>query len=328
MSNDLCVVMAYCDTDEKVELLKKCIIDLKSKNRDIFLTTHFPVSFEIQKMVEYHYYDHNNDILTSKNGGFEKYNINLWQWEYINNHKINYNYSYLDEDVIVHAYAIWTLIQNAIALIKIKKYKKIHIVDYDVLIGQSDILDEHNKILDEKDCVIYYTYHLYNIFSMTIESADKIFSLYKDVDDYFLNEKLDFLFENRVYQLLLRENISFHQLSGEDLIKKTVYLNGNSEIKNRHRNYDLFNDIEHFYFIIIPDSNLNNYIIIDNKKPFEYECFLLIDDCVKQIKINESRQSMQLDTNKNEYDVKIIVNNTILFNDVVKVKEHVHYEKQ
>ena len=37
---------------------------------------------------------------------------------------------------------------------------------------------------------------------------------------------------------------------------------------------------------------------------------------------------MQLDTNKNEYDVKIFVNNTILFNDVVKVKEHIHYEKQ
>ena len=327
MSNDLCVVTAYCDTDKKVELLKKCIIDLKSKNRDIFLTTHFPVSFEIQKMVEYYYYDHNNDILTSKNGGFEKYNINLWQWEYINNHKISYNYSYLDEVVIVHAYAIWTLIQNAIALIKIKKYKKIHIVDYDVLIGPSDILEEHNKILDEKDCVIYHSGHVAGIISMSIETADKIFSLYKDIDDYFINETLDFLIENRIYQLLLKHNINFHQFSFENLMEKIVCLNGNSISKN-HDSHDLFNDIEHFYFIIIPDSNLNNHIIIDNKKPFEYECFLLIDDCVKQIKINESRQSMQLDTNKNEYDVKIIVNNTILFNDVVKVKEHVHYEKQ
>lgn len=327
MSNDLCVVTAYCDTDKKVELLKKCIIDLKSKNRDIFLTTHFPVSFEIQKMVEYYYYDHNNDILTSKNGGFEKYNINLWQWEYINNHKINYNYSYLDEDVIVHAYAIWTLMQNAIALIKIKKYKKLHFLDYDVLIGQSDMLDEHNKILEEKDSVIYHSGHLAGIISMSIETADKIFSSYKDIDDYFINETLDFLIEKRIYQLLLKHNINFHQFSFENLMEKIVCLNGNSISKN-HDSYDLFNDIEHFYFIIIRDSNLNNHIIIDNKKPFEYECFLLIDDCVKQIKINESRQSMQLDTNKNEYDVKIFVNNTILFNDVVKVKEHIHYEKQ
>ena len=327
MSNDLCVVTAYCDTDKKVELLKKCIIDLKSKNRDIFLTTHFPVSFEIQKMVEYYYYDHNNDILTSKNGGFEKYNINLWQWEYINNHKINYNYSYLDEDVIVHAYAIWTSMQNAIALIKIKKYKKLHFLGYDVLIGPSDMLDEHNKILEEKDSVIYHSGHVAGIISMSIETADKIFSLYKDIDDYFINETLDFLIENRIYQLLLKHNINFHQFSFENLMEKIVCLNGNSISKN-HDSHDLFNDIEHFYFIIIPDSNLNNHIIIDNKKPFEYECFLLIDDCVKQIKINESRQSMQLDTNKNEYDVKIFVNNTILFNDVVKVKEHIHYEKQ
>ena len=48
----------------------------------------------------------------------------------------------------------------------------------------------------------------------------------------------------------------------------------------------------------------------------------------KKIQINESRQSIQLDTNRNEYDLKIIVNNTILFNDFVKVKEYVHYEKQ
>jgi hypothetical protein len=320
--------MAYCDTDKKVELLKKCITDLKDKNKDIFLTTHYPVSFDIQKMVEYYYYDHNNDILNHKNNGFIKYNVGMWTFETINNHKIIFNYLKLDPDIMVHAYAIWTLIQNAIALTKIKKYKKIHIIDYDVLIGQSDILEEHNKILDEKDCVIYYTHRLYNIFSMTIESADKIFSLYKDIDDYFLNERLDFLFENRVYQLLLRDNISFHQFSGEDLIKKTVYLNGNSEIKNKHYYRDLFYENEHFYFIIIPDLDLNNHIIIDNKKSFEYECYLTIDDCIKQIQINKPRQSIKLDVNKKEYELKITVNNTILFNNTVKVKEHVHYEKQ
>ena len=328
MSSDLCIIMAYCNTDEKVELLKKCIVDIKSKNVDIFITSHYPLPFDVQKMVEYYFYDHNNDILNHKNNGFIKYNIGLWKFETINYHKIVYNYLKLDHHIMVHAYAIWTLIQNAIAVTKIKKYKKVHIIDYDVLIGQSDILEEHNKILDEKDCVIYYTDHIYNIFSMTIEAADKIFSSYKDETDYFLNERLDFLFENRIYQLLLRYNISFHQFLGEDLLKKTVYLNGNSEIKNRHNTRDLFNEIEHFYFIIIPDSNLNNHIIIDNKKSFEYECFIIIDDCVKQIQINELRQSIQLDTNKNEYDLKIIVNNTILFNDFVKVKEYVHYEKQ
>ena len=44
---------------------------LKDKNKDIFLTTHYPVSFDIQKMVEYYYYDHNNDILNHK----KKFNI-------------------------------------------------------------------------------------------------------------------------------------------------------------------------------------------------------------------------------------------------------------
>ncbi len=327
MNNDLCIVMAYCNNEKKVDLLKKCIIDLKEKNKDILITSHYPLPFDIQKMVDYYCYDHNNDVLTNKNGGFTKYNIGIWQWDCINNHKISYNYTYLDPDVIVHAYAIWTLIQNSVALIKNKKYKKLHIIDYDVLIGQSDILDEHNKILDEKDCVIYFSYHVLNIFSMSIETADKIFSLYKTIDDYFIHEKLDFLFENRIHQLLVKHNINFHQFPSEDLYKKTVYLNGNSELKNSHESHDLFNQIDHFYFVIIPDLNFNNHIIIDNKKSFEYECYMIIDDSVKQIKVNELRQSIKLDINKKEYNLKIVIDGTILFNDVVKVKEHIQYEK-
>jgi hypothetical protein len=54
---------------------------------------------------------------------------------------------------------------------------------------------------------------------------------------------------------------------------------------------------------------------------------MIIDDSVKQIKVNELRQSIKLDINKKEYNLKIVIDGTILFNDVVKVKEHIQYEK-
>ena len=54
MNNDLCIVMAYCNNEKKVDLLKKCIIDLKEKNKDILITSHYPLPFDIQKMVDYY----------------------------------------------------------------------------------------------------------------------------------------------------------------------------------------------------------------------------------------------------------------------------------
>lgn len=330
MNNDLCIIMAYCNTDEKIELLKKCITDLKDKNKDIFLTSHYPVPFDIQKMVNYYYYDCNNDILTFKNGGFEKYNINLWKWEHISNCTLSYIYKYLDSDIKIHAYAIWTLIQNAVATVKIKNYKNLHIIDYDVLIGESDILEQHNRILDEKDCVIYYSDHVLNLFSISTISADKIFSLYKNINEYFSDYNLDFLFENRFYQLLVKENINFQMFSDHDLMKKVVYLNGNSEIKHGHKSHDLFNDTEYFYFLIIRHLNSEDkYLIIDNKKPFEYDCYITIDDQFnyKYTNINELRHCIKLDSTKDEYNLKMVVNDTVIFNSLLKVKEHIYYEK-
>lgn len=330
MNSDLCVIMAYCNTDKKVELLKKCIADLKDKNKDIFLTSHYPVPFDIQKTVNYYYYDCNNDVLNYKNNGFVKYNINLWKWEHVNNCKISYIYKHLDSDISIHAYAIWTLIQNAIATIKIKKYKVLHIIDYDVLIGNSDILEEHNKILTEKDCVIYFSNYVHNLFSISNEAADKIFSSYTSINEYFMDYKFDFLFENRFYQLLLKESINCHVFPAEDLCKKTVYLNGNSEIDHGHKTHDLFNNTEYFFFLIIRHLNSEEkYLIIDNKDDIEFDCYITVDEQYKYkyTNINQLRQCIKLNSDKDEYHLKMVVNDTVIFNDLLKVKEHIYYEE-
>jgi hypothetical protein len=51
-----------------------------------------------------------------------------------------------------------------------------------------------------------------------------------------------------------------------------------------------------------------------------FKFYLTKNGTVKQIKVNELRQSIKLDINKKEYNLKIVIDGTILFNDVVKVK--------
>lgn len=327
MENDICVVLAYCDNDHKVDLLKKCILDLKSKNKKIFISSHYPISFDIQKMVDYYYYDSDNEVLTHQNGGILKYNINTWSWEIINHYMISYNYSHLNSKILVHSYAIWTLIRNAIIAIKTKGFKKIHILEYDVLIGDSNMLEEHNQILNEKECVYYYSGYLRNIFSMSTEASEKIFSLYSTAYDFYIKEKLDFLFENRLYQLLSINKINCHEFPGYELEKKTTYLNANSEAGNLDRHI-YFYENEYFYFLIISDvSRTNNYLFIDNKKFEPYICKILIDNKTVVLNISELRHCIPLDEKKDQYKLMFLVDDKIVFNNDIKVKDYIYYEK-
>jgi beta-1,4-mannosyl-glycoprotein beta-1,4-N-acetylglucosaminyltransferase len=58
------LITSYCDTSQKVDILKECIKNLKSiSNNDICVHAHYPLSEEIQKSGNYYVYDSSNPIL-------------------------------------------------------------------------------------------------------------------------------------------------------------------------------------------------------------------------------------------------------------------------
>jgi len=60
---EVVAILAYTNTKEKIDVLKKCIKRIKEFGYDILLVTHYPVSLEIQKSVEHYVYDSNNEII-------------------------------------------------------------------------------------------------------------------------------------------------------------------------------------------------------------------------------------------------------------------------
>ena len=64
------VLLCHCDTEEKIEVLKKNIEELKNQNKNIILVSNFPIPFEIQKEVDFYFYDRRNEVLLSNNWSY------------------------------------------------------------------------------------------------------------------------------------------------------------------------------------------------------------------------------------------------------------------
>lgn len=88
------LITAYCDTPQKIQLLKESISNLKRYNVDIAIHSHYPLPFEIQEDINYLLYAENyiigNEIKVSfywiKDNNYKMYN-----------YKTNYNYTVLKQ---------------------------------------------------------------------------------------------------------------------------------------------------------------------------------------------------------------------------------------
>ena len=60
---EIVIIGTYPNTEDRVELTKECINRYKSLDRKIMLVSHYPVSEEIQKLVDFYFYDKYNPLI-------------------------------------------------------------------------------------------------------------------------------------------------------------------------------------------------------------------------------------------------------------------------
>jgi len=68
-NKNLVIILSHCDTQEKIDILRKNILKLKIHKFDILLSSHIPVPSSIIKKTEYFLYDKSNPILHWPNRG-------------------------------------------------------------------------------------------------------------------------------------------------------------------------------------------------------------------------------------------------------------------
>lgn len=135
------VIVTYCDTKEKVEILNNTINNLKRYNIDIMIHAHYPLDVQIQEKVNYYYYSSENPIL------YDRYNV---FWKSVNDYK-------LEIKVYDYYYTVLRSWSNSINIMK--DYDKLHIINYDSNVYDElfDLSKKHDNsliLLQEED--IYF----------------------------------------------------------------------------------------------------------------------------------------------------------------------------
>lgn len=144
--DELIIISTYPDTTARVQLTKDCIESFRKTNRKILLVSHYPVSDEIQRMVDYYVYDKNNIMISNS------YYTHFYNYKH--NYDVNININGLEKRN--QSLAAMNNFHNGVKFAKELGVSKVMIVTYDVILQDSDLplIENYFNKLDEWKCCI------------------------------------------------------------------------------------------------------------------------------------------------------------------------------
>jgi hypothetical protein len=203
----LIVIGAYPNTPKKEKVLIDEIESLRGLGYDFMLVSHYPVSTEIQKMVDYYIYE-KNQILTP----LDK---TTYYWFQTDNFMVRVNNSR-------HALPISQNMFNAFKLSEIKDYDFVFFVENDNQFSLNDSL-KLKSLIDEmvsqnKQCIFFkpnnyldngsFVYET-QMFGITPKYFNEVFKLPTTEDEYFINPDYPVSLELGFYQSLSKHESDF-----------------------------------------------------------------------------------------------------------------------
>jgi autotransporter strand-loop-strand O-heptosyltransferase len=301
--DEIVIIPCYCDTLERTQMLKDCIASIKKYNKKILLTSHYPISDELQNLVDYAIYDGDNHVLYSKD--YQDYNVSFKFWYNYDSFLITQSYPY------IHSYAVWTLMRNGFTYANILGYKNAHVVDYDCTIGDSKYFEDVNKLFESYDGVFYKfcdevkdgeANYLSILFSLNVNNGEYIFNKYKNLKEYCNNP-----YHNIVMEVLMANELKSIGVNHIVLENKNAKSYGNVLDKFSvmesivEYQYDE-NDLQLGFFSLNENDNI---LVIINKEGFEKSLNLNINDRSKQIKLDAFGDALISFNKSDSYVVKI-----------------------
>lgn len=189
------VILSHADTEEKIRVLNRSLISLKNQGYFIILSSHISVPDHILNIVDYFICETNNPVITH-----DEYHLlsDTVPIHYLRYPDFNLTYSF-DYN---HGYAALRLIRNGAHVSLNNGFIKTHFINYDYIIDDNDLLDEHSKILNESSIATYRWNPEKSInsgfFSAITEDVIKAIDGIKSKKDYFKYDSIvileDFLY--------------------------------------------------------------------------------------------------------------------------------------
>jgi len=253
--NELVAILSHADTPDKVSVLEECVNEIKKQGKKIIISSHINIPEHLYDIADYVIYDKENPIIR-----YDEYQSNqsvVFVWasylEYFQNFPIEFN----------HAYAVHRLILNCLSIAKSNDYDIIHFVNYDYVIKDEKILENHNLLLKDYDIVSYMGFenqeHISSAF-FSIKNNDVIYNSLLNV-----KSKEDYcrvgvpIYEEFLYKIL-NEHVSTKYIHIDE-IKNSGNVIGSKSILN-----DFMTDLEDKTTLSIFRSKQNDseYLFISN----------------------------------------------------------------
>lgn len=264
-TDELIVIGTYPNLNERKKLTIECISTLKYLRRKIMLVSHYPVSEEIQNMVDYYIFDSHNPLT------FHSYYTKFFNYSKEYDAEININgLKYSNQ-----SFAVLTNLFNAFKSAKNLGFKKLFYITYDVVVKSEDFKAIEKSFKSINDVNKAYLSYLKTPFGYGLQTTAMTFEVdtfldkfddFRNADDYnsacermpahnFLEDYMYKLiqkrFANGTYTAVINDKETFLEESG-------VGVSSNSE-----------------YYSIIPISECDNKFMfyfytynVDNRKVF------------------------------------------------------------
>ena len=204
-SGEAVVVLAHCDTKDKILCLTRCIINLKSLGHFVILSSHIAVPDYILDMCDYFVCETNNPIVERNEYAALSRTTPVHWFNYPNEYQLSYPFDFN------HGFAALRLIQNGVNVAIQNGFKKTHFVNYDYIIEDENTIKEHSRTLDNFSVVSY----LWNphksinsgFFSAISEDIYRSIESTRSKDDYFRFDEVVIL-EDFLYRCIESSGLS------------------------------------------------------------------------------------------------------------------------
>jgi autotransporter strand-loop-strand O-heptosyltransferase len=148
IKKDATVVMSHADSDEKEELLRLSILSLKRQGYPVIVSSHIPVSKRIHDIADYVVFDKENPIVFSEEYASLSNTVPVHYIKY-NEFGLSYSFDFN------HGYAALKLIKNGLSIASVNQYERVHFVNYDYIIKDPSVLENHSIKLNDSDIFSY-----------------------------------------------------------------------------------------------------------------------------------------------------------------------------
>lgn len=272
-NNEAVIISTYPTTKSSFDTTVECILAAKNTGRKVILTSHLPISQDLQSLVDYTVYDKNNILTKHTFYSQSRYGEGDF-FAFVNLRG--------EGNDVYHGPTCYTNYYNGAALAHSLGFEKVYFLNYDYILKNDAYLDNVSKVLNTKSA--YFgdmpnnpEGHSVTTFFMGIRPEFYL----NNVEPIFTAEDYENLrlkwgsysngYENMMF-FAFKDKLNQVELVGEEIFKTEVSTNFH------HRDYSRVE-----YFTLLPSNVPNTFVSY-------FQVSNSIDSRIVNIKINKNNQ--------------------------------------